>query len=326
MTTAPRGQVLVVAEDLDPSADLVVQALADRNVPVMRFDLARFPQDLELAAEHEGCAPGWSGELATSARAVRLEEVRAVYYRRPGLPEPSPAVAPEYRDWAVSQALVGMVQVLGALPAVWMHHPDVYRAAAHKPGQLTAATASGLRVPRTLVTNSLSRARRWAESTSGSLIVKPVTAGAITLTGRRAMLLPTRRFEADQLDESLELTAHLLQEWVPKAFEVRLTVVGEQMFPVAIHAGSAAAQVDWRSDYDALEYEPVPIPSTVASGVRRFMDRYQLNYGAFDFAVTPNGDWVFFECNPAGQWQFIAVATHLPIAEAHASLLQGAVT
>ncbi|WP_380228528.1 hypothetical protein [Kitasatospora misakiensis] len=84
--------------------------------------------------------------------------------------------------------------------------------------------------------------------------------------------------------------------------------------------------MDWRSDYDALEYEPVSIPDDVAAAVRRFMARYQLNYGAFDFAVTPAGDWVFFECNPAGQWQFVAAATKLPIAEAHASLLQGAIT
>ncbi|WAL73539.1 ATP-grasp ribosomal peptide maturase [Kitasatospora sp. YST-16] len=324
MTTAPHGHVLIVAEDLDPSADLVVHALAERGVPVMRFDLARFPRHLDLAAEHGSSRPGWFGELAASARSVRLEEVRAVYYRRPGLPETSPAVDPAYREWAQGQALVGMVQVLGSLPVVWMHHPDVYRASAHKPGQLVTATAAGLRVPRTLVTNSLPRAERWADSVGGPLIVKPVTAGAITLDGR-SMMLPTRRFDPSELDESLELTAHLLQEWVPKAFEVRLTVVGDQMFPVAIHSGSSAAEVDWRSDYDALEYEPVAIPDRVADGVRRFLAHYRLNYGALDFAVTSAGEWVFFECNPAGQWQFIAAATKLPIAEAHAALLQGAV-
>lgn len=98
------------------------------------------------------------------------------------------------------------------------------------------------------------------------------------------------------------------------------------MFPVAIHAKSDKAKADWRSDYDALEYEPVAVPDKVAEGVLRFMRAYQLNYGALDFAVRPDGEWVFFECNPAGQWQFIAKATGLPIAEAHASLLQGAVS
>ena len=320
-----QGTVLVVAKDLDPSADLVVAELAKRQVPVVRFDLAQFPQHLVLAAEHDGTVPGWSGVLETATHAVRLEEVRAVYYRRPGLPEPSPDVAAHYREFAVSQALIGMVQVLSSLPAVWMHHPDVYRASAHKPGQLVTASASGLRVPRSIITNSSDHARSWAKGIGGQLIVKPVTAATIDIPGRPLTILPTRRFEASEIDDSLDLTAHYLQEWVPKVFEVRLTVVGQEMFAAAIHAGSEAAEVDWRSDYDALTYSEIPVPENVAAGVRLFMTHYHLNYGAFDFAVTPEGSWVFFECNPAGQWQFIAQSTGLRIAEAHADLLQGAV-
>ncbi|MEV0262094.1 ATP-grasp ribosomal peptide maturase [Streptomyces sp. NPDC050617] len=314
-----------MAEDRDPTADLVVQALTNQGVPVMRFDLARFPQDVTLAAQHGGEEHGWSGDVCSDGRAVRLEEVRAVYYRRPGLPGIASRVASAYRGWARAQALVGMVQVLSSLPVVWMHHPDVYRASAHKPGQLVAASAAGLRVPRTLITNRLEHARKWAAGIGGPLVCKPVASAALDLPDGPPMMLPTRRFDAQELDESLELTAHLLQEWVPKAYEVRLTVVGDRMFPVAIHAGSAAALTDWRSDYDSLEYEPVTAPGHVADGVRRFMAHYRLNFGAFDFAVRPDGQWDFFECNPAGQWQFIAAATGLPIAEAHAALLRGAV-
>lgn len=319
----PRGPVLVLAEELDPTADLVVHALTERRVPVLRLDLADFPRHITLAAEHGGTAPGWRGNLTTTARAARLEDVRAVYYRRPGLPRIDPGVPEEYREWAAAQALVGMVQVLTSLPVTWMHHPDVYRACAHKPGQLTTAAATGLTVPRTLITNSLDAAREWARAIDAPLVTKPVTSASIRTTGARPMMLPTRRFHADELDEGIETTAHLLQEWIPKSREVRLTVVGRRMFPVAIHAGSTAAEVDWRADYDALEYEPTEAPEEVEQGVLRFMDRYGLNFGAFDFAVTPAGRWVFFECNPAGQWQFIAAATRLSIAEAHADLLQG---
>lgn len=323
---SPRGQVLVVAEQLDPTADLVVQALAALKVPVLRFDLAEFPQSIVLSAEHRDEAPGWSGELSSGRRAAQLKEVRAVYYRRPGLPVVSPQILDAYKNWALSQAVVGMVQILSSLPVVWMHHPDVYRASAHKPGQLVTATTAGLRVPRSFVGNSLAAARAWGERIGGSLVCKPIAAASINLPDAPPSMLPTRQLDVSELDESLELTAHYLQECVPKDFEVRLTVVGQRMFPVAIHARSERARTDWRSDYDALEYEPVSIPEEVACGVRRFMAAHRLNYGAFDFAVRPDGQWVFFECNPAGQWQFIAKATDLPIAEAHASLLQGAVS
>lgn len=324
--TTPRGHVLVVAEQLDPTADLVVHALAESGTPVLRFDLAEFPQQVALAAEHRATAPGWIGSLETSRRAVRLQEVRAVYYGRPGLPVLSPKVDDAYRAWALSQALVGMVQVLTSLPVTWMNHPDVYRTSAHKPGQLTTATVCGLRVPRSFIGNDLVAARTWGENVGGPLACKPIAAASLDLVGRPPLMIPTRRLYVSDLDESLELTAHYLQEWVPKAYEVRLTVVGSRMFPVAIHSRSERGRADWRSDYDALEYEPFGIPEDVARRVRRFMNFYQMNYGAFDFAVRPDGEWVFYECNPAGQWQFIAQATGLPIAEAHASLLRGAIS
>ena len=65
---------------------------------------------------------------------------------------------------------------------------------------------------------------------------------------------------SDQLDGSLAGTAHLFQEKVRKAFEVRLTVIGNRMFPVAIHAGSEAAKLDWRTDYRSLTYEVIDCP------------------------------------------------------------------
>ena len=58
-------------------------------------------------------------------------------------------------------------------------------------------------------------------------------------------------------------TAHMLQAWVPKAQEVRATVVGEQVLAVAIEADSARARVDWRADYDALRYLPINVPAEV---------------------------------------------------------------
>jgi hypothetical protein len=43
----------------------------------------------------------------------------------------------------------------------------------------------------------------------------------------------------------------------------------------------------------------------------------------FDFAVTPDGDWVFLELNPNGQWGWIEDHTGLAITSAMADLLTG---
>ncbi|WP_269858735.1 ATP-grasp ribosomal peptide maturase [Streptomyces sp. RPT161] len=318
LTDAP---VLVVTKEMDPSADLVVDELSRRRVPVMRFDMADFPKSVTLTAEHD--AGPWSGVLADDHRSVRLEEVRAVYYRRPALPTVAEEIPQPHRTWAEDQALAGLLGTLYALPVPWVNRPDRDGIASHKPSQLPVAAASGLRTPRTLITMDPEAAARWCKAVDGPVICKPLMGGPLHYPDGRRQGIPTHLIDPDTIDESVALTAHLFQEWIPKAHEVRLTVVGTRLFAAEIHAGSDISRVDWRSDYDALTYDTCDVPDGVRAGVLAWLDHFGLNFGAFDFAVTPAGDWVMFECNPAGEWSWIQNKTGLPIAAAVAELLAG---
>ncbi len=58
--------VLILAREFDPTADAVVDVLAQRQVPVFRIDLCDFPRWLGLEAElREGRS---SGRLWTTHR------------------------------------------------------------------------------------------------------------------------------------------------------------------------------------------------------------------------------------------------------------------
>ncbi|GAA3820823.1 ATP-grasp ribosomal peptide maturase [Streptomyces coacervatus] len=313
------GPVLVVTKELDPAADLVVDELTTRGVPVMRFDMGDFPQTMSLSVEHE--AAPWAGVLADEHRWVRLEEVRAVYYRRPCLPAVSEELPEPHRSWANDQALAGLLGTLYALPVTWVNRPDVDGIASHKPGQLPIAAAYGLRTPRSLITTDPEVARRFCHGVGGPVICKPLMGGPLEYADGRRTGVPTILIDPDTIDDSVSLTAHLFQEWVPKSHEVRLTVVSTDMFAAEIHAGSDAARVDWRSDYDALTYDVCKVPDDVRAGVLGWLEHFGLGFGAFDFAVTPSGDWVMFECNPSGEWSWIQSKTGLPIAAHLADLL-----
>ncbi|WP_407645955.1 MvdC/MvdD family ATP grasp protein [Actinacidiphila oryziradicis] len=74
--------VLVAAERRDPTADMVVSALTKRGAAVFRFDVADFPRRIHLDAQiRDGRSTGVIGD---ALRTVRLEQVRGVYWRRPG--------------------------------------------------------------------------------------------------------------------------------------------------------------------------------------------------------------------------------------------------
>lgn len=101
-----------------------------------------------------------------------------------------------------------------------------------------------------------------------------------------------------------------------------MTVVGQRLFGVAIHAASSDAYVDWRADYSSLSYEPVDLPVRVSNGILAYMKRFDLLYGAFDFAVTDD-HWYFLECNANGQFGWLEAETGLPVTAAMADLLAG---
>lgn len=106
-----------------------------------------------------------------------------------------------------------------------------------------------------------------------------------------------------------------LQEYIEKDYEVRYTVVGEQHFVCKIESQkSEISKTDWRR-YD-LPNTPhsVIIPSPeIKNKVVKFMNYFNLNYGALDFIVSPEGKWYFLEINSMGQYLWIEDLAGLPI-------------
>jgi ATP-grasp ribosomal peptide maturase len=311
--------VLVIAQALDGTADLVVDALLARGAEVARIDTADFPGALSLAATPDRIdSPGW---LCVRGRRIDLELVCSVYRRSPArFAFPVGMSVPE-RRFATLESVYGLGGVFSAQPWRWIDHPGAVADASYKPRQLRVAAQCGLTVPRSLVTNVGARAREFAAEVGGVLVYKSLSTGVVTEQNEMRIIYTSRLTAGDLDDSSIALCCHLFQKWVPKAFDVRLTVVGDRCFAVAVHAGSFAAEIDWRSRYDDLRYEVYETPGEVRHGVRAYLREFNLTFGAFDFSVTPDGRWWFLECNPAGQWGWLAEETGLPIAEAIADEL-----
>jgi glutathione synthase/RimK-type ligase-like ATP-grasp enzyme len=216
------------------------------------------------------------------------------------------------------------------LPARWCNHPAASADAAYKPRQLADFRAAGLDVPDTLLANSADAVRRFAAE-HAQIVCKPIATAVVqTADGPRAIY--TRLLEPTDLADlsGVDFTAHLFQEYVsPKAFEVRLTVIGQTFLAARIDARSERSRIDWRTDLTALDYQVIDTPPEVRAGVVAYMKARGLAFGCFDFVVTQRdqGDlgnrWRALECNAEGQWQWIAEETGLPIAESIAAWLLG---
>ncbi|MDA4885287.1 ATP-grasp ribosomal peptide maturase [Streptomyces sp. MS2A] len=306
----------------DVTADWVIAALNERGVTVVRMDPADVGPRLAFGFRIGAEESVWSGLLRTESRDVDLREVGAVYHRRPTPYRDRFARLPrQQRDFAAAEARHGLGGVLNDLgSAVYVNHPAAVARAEYKPGQLQRFAKLGLRIPATLVTNDVVAARDFAKR-HPSVVCKTFR-GLPPSEDGRAGAIWTQRVHAGDFDDSLSVTAHLLQAEIPKVGDVRGTVVGRRVFAQRITAPRGA--LDWRcGDWGDLVHTPVTVPPMVETALHGYLAASGLVFGCFDFALTGEGsspdDWWAIECNPNGQWGWLPDAP--AITEAFADIL-----
>jgi len=185
----------------------------------------------------------------------------------------------------------------------------------------------GLDTPRTLITNDPEAVRAFARSCERGMITKMLSSFAIYQDDAEKVVFtnPVAVEDLNDLD-GLRLCPMTFQEQVSKRLELRITVVGGRVLAAAIDSqASERAAHDWRRDGVRLldAWQPYTLPPEVEEKLLRLMDYFNLNYGAADFIVTPEGRHVFLEVNPSGEFFWLELHPGLPISEAIADVLLG---
>lgn len=320
--------LIITKSDDNESIEFVSDAIKRKGGTSFRFDTDRFPTELRLVAEY-----GPSGEtlrLISEAAELDLRDVTAIWHRRlkigGGIP---PALDPQLRNASVGESVATVKGMLASLKAFRMDPELIIRRADNKQLQLQVARELGLETPRTLITNDADAVRSFARSCQGSIVTKMLSSFAVYEDGRERVVF-TNPVTLEDLDDltGLNLCPMTFQERIPKALELRVTVVGNRVFAAAIDSqASHKAQYDWRKDGVALveAWRQFELPAEVEAGLLRLMDHFMLNYGAVDFILTPDGRYVFLEINPVGEFFWLESCPGLPISEAIADVLLGKV-
>jgi ATP-grasp ribosomal peptide maturase len=315
--------ILVLTEAHDPHADFVIAELNRQRIPVFRFNTGDFPLAAKVSGELH--AEGWDTRLFYNSRELQFRDVTSVWYRRPERFRLSETLTPAQREFAQRESRAVMAGLLASLSCVWVNHPARLAEADSKVSQLRAAQRCGLEVPRTLITNDPTTARRFYDDCDRQMIYKPITSGIV------AAQIPTMvytsavtRDSVAQL-ERVRNTPAMFQELVPKAFELRITIIGTDVFAARIDSQkSEETRMDWRrGQLAALGLGEYDLPEPVRAACLSLLQQFGLLYSAIDMIVTPDGDHVFLELNPNGQWAFVELTTGLPLRDSLIRVLTG---
>lgn len=233
------------------------------------------------------------------------------------LRRPTPAVLPQTlhpADRPVAERecrdFLGGLYHLVAPEAFWINPLAGRQRSDVKAVQLREAARAGLAIPPTLMSNDPERIRRFLAGTPGGAIYKPFTPAEWEGRDGSAVLWTTEVTAEDlPRDEILRLTPGIFQARVPKAHELRVTVMGRHVITARLLSQEVdAGRLDWRAAGGQLRIEPDRLPPVVEAACLRLMESLGILFGAFDFVVTPGGEHVFLEVNPAGQFLWVEEA------------------
>lgn len=308
---------------------MVASALARRGAEVFRLDTDRFPGELRLAARHSQGGRK-SFEIIDGSARIDLTSIDAVWYRRIDIGRRLPdEMDSQVRSASLLEANASLKGVLASLDAFFLDPPASIRAAEAKQLQLELAAEAGLDTPRTLTTNDVDEVRKFSAACGGDIVTKMLSSFAIYDPQGEEQVVFTSPIVADELDErlaGLHLCPMTFQERLHKQLELRVTVVGNQVFAASIDSQrSERTRHDWRADGIGLidKWRPYQLPGDVEQNLLALLTRLRLNYGACDFILTPAGRLVFLEVNPGGEFFWLVRAPGLPIHEAIADVLAG---
>jgi MvdD pre-ATP grasp domain len=311
--------LLIVTERGDLTADFLILELEARGGEFLRFNTEDYPLAVELCWRPEGTSLRLDGEV------LELDRVDAVWYRRPRPPQLAGDLSPAQARWATGESAEALQGVWRTLDALWVNHPDANRLAESKPGQLRSAAAFGFEIPPTLITNDPSILGEFVDAVPAT-ICKPLLDGLVPDEAGIDQLFFTSKLDSESLRvEDLGPEPYLFQGLVEKEHDVRVTVIGERCFAVAIESqGDEQGLVDWRRAADrGLPHRVVELPADLAHRCVSFCRQYGLHFGAIDLAARPDGGYTFFEINPNGQWAWLEQETGVPLRAALADLLLG---
>jgi glutathione synthase/RimK-type ligase-like ATP-grasp enzyme len=302
--------VLIPTYPSDIHATVVAEALAVRGHKALLWQGADFPtrQHGSFSLEEDG-EVGWEISGPQIQMSSRMP-IDVVWLRRPVtdpvLPEdmhPGDRVVAQRECSTFSKNLWHLV----APHAFWVNPLGSRQRSSAKAVQLQEAIAVGLKVPPTLFSNDPKRIRAFLKRYERQTIYKSFYP-AQWVKERGSAQIFTASVTADDLpeDEILRLAPGIFQKRIEKAFELRITCIGEHLVVAKLLSQEIpSARIDWKLAFTDLRVEAGEIPQAVEQACKALCRRLGLVFACIDVIVTPEGEHVFLEVNEMGQFLWV---------------------
>jgi glutathione synthase/RimK-type ligase-like ATP-grasp enzyme len=178
---------------------------------------------------------------------------------------------------------------------------------------LDVARKIGFKIPHSLISNNPAEIKKFI--TENDCIIKPISHG-LQISEEEIFSIYTHSIDKDlefSLNELFETPVYV-QEKIQNQFDIRVTVIGDKLFPVSIKKADLK-EVDWRKPEISKEYHITELPLLIANKCFEINKKLGLSYSAIDLIHSANNEYTFLEVNPAGEWVWLEKELGLPISQ-----------
>ncbi len=317
--------ILILTNKQDGHTDAVIRRLRQKDVAVFRLNtedlLVKYRVNLYINSKGE-----WDGEITDELnRVLSLKNLKVAWLRKPdfdfilNLP-----MTTEVREFIVSETK-SFINILYSIPSIkWINNPFVSNSSKVKFQQLLLASKMGIKIPKTLITTQPEKAKDFFIECNETILLKSIYSGNITIDGRNQGILSKKLTKNDFYKnyKNISINPTQLQEYIEKAYELRITVIEEKVFAIKIDSQvNEETKIDWRLHTKMNPHTIFNLPNKIENFCINFLKKQGLIYGALDFIVTPNNEYVFLENNPFGQYLWLENETGIPLTEEIVNLL-----
>ena len=295
-----KKKILIVTSSIDCTVDYLIEKYSSR--------LEFFRLNVDFLGKYEvsiGSEAGWCVLDKEKNEYIRKDDIFSIYYRKPMFPDLK-EYEKAYHQMIQSDIYAIIAGIVNSFEGKVLSKPYLLRKAENKVDQIIFAQKNNWIIPKSFIGNRTVSQMEYLQKKS---IIKPLTTGKV-YNDKVCEIYQTNIFTSPE--SSIDLTPIYLQEYIDKQYEVRLTIMNQIFFTVRIDTKN---KVDWRKDYENHVYSLIDCPIDIQQKCLEMLSYYKLKFGAFDFIVTPNNEWVFLELNPNGQWLWLEKALNINISK-----------
>ena len=315
-------KILIITNKSDLTSDFIVKRLKERNISFYRFNTEEISKSCFLTFDFQKGLFTLSDAIL--CQQFNLKEFTSVYFRRPELPSINidniSSGEIQFLKNEFYYTLEGLYKILQDL--YWVSPIYSIREAENKIYQLELAKAIGFSIPDSIITNIYNDSFEFYNRNDTNCIVKPIKSGLIEDKDSPKIVFTSQLKEKPQ-KEQVELSPNFFQVNIKKLYDVRVTMVGEKAFAVLIDSQeNAETLIDWRRGEYSLKHTKIDLPNKILKQCIILLKTLNLRFGAIDFILDTNGNFIFLEINPNGQWAWIEKQTGYKISNEIVNLLE----